>query len=126
MQVGEPRSGFPGLILDPSGPIEVYIFESSDLPDHWSRLDEYEGPGYRRVVTQVSTADGELSAYNIFDHGVFRRFSRGCFSMRVDDALGPRGTNDESEIQPFTKQMDLSKDGRQSTRSRIPRGMGCS
>jgi hypothetical protein len=41
--------------------IEVYIFESLDLPDHWSRLDEFEGLGYRRVVvTQVSTADGEL------------------------------------------------------------------
>jgi gamma-glutamylcyclotransferase (GGCT)/AIG2-like uncharacterized protein YtfP len=56
--------GFPGLILDASGPaVEVHIFESSDLPAHWSRLDEFEGPGYRRVVTQVSTPDGELSAY---------------------------------------------------------------
>ena len=56
--------GFPGLILDPSGPaVEVCLFESSDLPDHWSRLDEFEGPGYRRVVTRVRTADGDLSAY---------------------------------------------------------------
>jgi gamma-glutamylcyclotransferase (GGCT)/AIG2-like uncharacterized protein YtfP len=55
--------GFPGLILDPSGPsVEVYVFESSDLPSHWSRLDEFEGPGYRRVVTQVRTADGDLIA----------------------------------------------------------------
>jgi len=55
--------GFPGLVLDPSGPpVEVYVFESSDLPDHWSRLDEFEGPGYRRVVTQVRIADGDLSA----------------------------------------------------------------
>jgi len=29
------------LILDPSGQvIEVYIFESSELPNHWLRLDE--------------------------------------------------------------------------------------
>jgi len=56
--------GFPGLTLDASGPaIEVHIFESSDLPAHWSRLDEFEGPGYRRVVTQVSTPDGDVSAY---------------------------------------------------------------
>jgi gamma-glutamylcyclotransferase (GGCT)/AIG2-like uncharacterized protein YtfP len=56
--------GFPGLILDPSGPpVEVYVFESLDLPDHWSRLDEFEGPGYRRVVTRVLTAECELSAY---------------------------------------------------------------
>lgn len=56
--------GFPGMILDPSGPaVDVYLFESSDLPDHWSRLDEFEGPDYRRVVTRVHTADGDLSAY---------------------------------------------------------------
>jgi len=56
--------GFPGLILDPDGgPIEVYLFESPDLPAHWSRLDEFEGPGYRRVVTCVHTPDGERSAY---------------------------------------------------------------
>jgi gamma-glutamylcyclotransferase (GGCT)/AIG2-like uncharacterized protein YtfP len=54
--------GFPGLILDPSGPdVEVYLFESSDLPDHWSRLDEFEGAGYRRVVTQVCTPEGNVS-----------------------------------------------------------------
>jgi gamma-glutamylcyclotransferase (GGCT)/AIG2-like uncharacterized protein YtfP/quinol monooxygenase YgiN len=56
--------GFPGLILDPSGPpVEVYLFESSDLPDYWSRLDEFEGPGYRRVVTEVHTIGGKLSAH---------------------------------------------------------------
>ena len=55
--------GFPGLILDASGPaVDVYLFESADLPDHWSRLDEFEGAGYRRVVTRVRTADGDLSA----------------------------------------------------------------
>ncbi|MHA1166069.1 MAG: gamma-glutamylcyclotransferase family protein [Alphaproteobacteria bacterium] len=55
--------GYPGLILDPAGQvIEVYIFESSELPNHWLRLDEFEGAGYRRVVTQVSTVDGDLDA----------------------------------------------------------------
>jgi gamma-glutamylcyclotransferase (GGCT)/AIG2-like uncharacterized protein YtfP len=56
--------GYPGLILDPSGPVvEVYLFESLDLPDHWARLDEFEGDGYQRVITQVRLADGELSAH---------------------------------------------------------------
>ena len=55
--------GFPGLILDPAGPaVDVQVFESPDLPDHWARLDEFEGPGYRRVVTKVRTADGDVSA----------------------------------------------------------------
>ena len=56
--------GFPGLILDPQGPaVDVHLFESSDLPDHWPRLDEFEGPGYRRVVTRVHTTEGDVSAY---------------------------------------------------------------
>ncbi len=56
--------GFPGLVLDPQGTdVEVFLFESLELPDHWSRLDEFEGSGYRRLVTQVRTADGELSSY---------------------------------------------------------------
>jgi gamma-glutamylcyclotransferase (GGCT)/AIG2-like uncharacterized protein YtfP len=55
--------GFPGLILDPCGPaVEVYLVESLELPDHWSRLDEFEGAAYRRVVTQVCTEQGEISA----------------------------------------------------------------
>ncbi len=55
--------GFPGLVLDQSGPlVQVYLFESTDLHDHWPRLDEFEGAGYRRVVTAVSTPDGEVAA----------------------------------------------------------------
>ena len=56
--------GYPGLVLDPRGPVvEVHLFESPDLPGHWTRLDEFEGDGYRRVVTQVHTADGGLDAW---------------------------------------------------------------
>lgn len=56
--------GFPALILDPLGPIvEVDLFESTDLPEHWARLDEFEGTGYRRVVTTVATQEGERSAW---------------------------------------------------------------
>lgn len=56
--------GYPGLVLDPSGlAVEVHLFESADLPDHWPHLDAFEGTGYRRVVTQVLTADGERDAW---------------------------------------------------------------
>lgn len=55
--------GYPGIVLDIAGPtVAVQLFESSDLPDHWSRLDEFEGSGYKRTVTAVSTAEGELMA----------------------------------------------------------------
>ena len=41
--------GYPALVLDPDGSaIRVDVFESVDLPAHWSRLDAFEGPGYQR------------------------------------------------------------------------------
>ena len=56
--------GYPGLVLDSTGPlVDVHLFESSDLPEHWARLDEFEGTEYRRVITQVFTADGDVPAY---------------------------------------------------------------
>jgi gamma-glutamylcyclotransferase (GGCT)/AIG2-like uncharacterized protein YtfP len=55
--------GYPALILDPKGTaIPVHIFESLDLPEHWSRLDDFEGSGYQRVVTTVRTSAGDIEA----------------------------------------------------------------
>ena len=55
--------GFPGLVLDEHGEVvEVQLFESPDLPAHWQRLDEFEGPGYRRVTVAVALAEGTLPA----------------------------------------------------------------
>ena len=48
--------GFPGIVLDDdAGIIQVFVFESTELPDHWDRLDDFEGPGYRRQATEVET-----------------------------------------------------------------------
>ncbi len=55
--------GYPALILDAEGTdVAVQVFESADLPAHWSRLDAFEGPGYRRVVATIRTPDGEIDA----------------------------------------------------------------
>ena len=55
--------GYPALTLDPAGPaVEVHVFDSLDLPSHWSRLDAFEGPGYQRVVTTVRTPEGDVAA----------------------------------------------------------------
>ena len=55
--------GYPGIVLDLDGPtVGVHLFESSDLPDHWTRLDEFEGSAYRRTVTTVSTGEGDVLA----------------------------------------------------------------
>jgi gamma-glutamylcyclotransferase (GGCT)/AIG2-like uncharacterized protein YtfP len=58
------RLGYPALVLDPEGSaVEVDVFESSDLPADWSRLDEFEGPGYARVATTIDTASGPVDAF---------------------------------------------------------------
>jgi len=55
--------GFPVLVLEAAGDeVMVDVFESVDLPAHWSRLDAFEGSGYHRVVSTVSTSDGEIEA----------------------------------------------------------------
>jgi gamma-glutamylcyclotransferase (GGCT)/AIG2-like uncharacterized protein YtfP len=36
-------------------------------PDHWARLDDFEGDGYERVVTTVRTPAGEIDA-SIYVH----------------------------------------------------------
>lgn len=56
--------GFPGLKLDPHGDeIPVHVLESADLPDHWERLDAFEGEEYARVVARVETPLGVISAF---------------------------------------------------------------
>lgn len=55
--------GYPGLVIDPDGDlIDVFVFQSDKLPEHWSRLDAFEGDGYRRVSVAVQTTEGELEA----------------------------------------------------------------
>lgn len=51
--------GYPGLILDDAAdPVEVHVLESTDLPEHWARLDDFEGPGYARRIVTVETGNG--------------------------------------------------------------------
>lgn len=67
-----PTSGYPVVILDPQGdPIEGYVFSADYLPQHWSDLDDYEGEGYRRVLTAVTLDEGgSLDAYiYVLDEG---------------------------------------------------------
>jgi gamma-glutamylcyclotransferase (GGCT)/AIG2-like uncharacterized protein YtfP len=56
--------GYPALVLDPRGPaVGVQVLESDDLPAHWALLDDFEGPGYERVLVTVHTAAGDVEAY---------------------------------------------------------------
>lgn len=60
--------GYPALTLasdDPAaGEVSGLLFVSPDLPGFWPELDEFEGEGYRRVITTVITANSEaVQAY---------------------------------------------------------------
>jgi gamma-glutamylcyclotransferase (GGCT)/AIG2-like uncharacterized protein YtfP len=55
--------GYPALVLEADGPpVEVHLFTSADLPQHWERLDAFEGDGYCRVPVEVETAQGTFAA----------------------------------------------------------------
>lgn len=52
---------YPAFFPDAEAPpVDLLLFESVDLPRHWSRLDDFEGPAYRRVPIIV-TIDGKHS-----------------------------------------------------------------
>lgn len=56
--------GYPGIVLDADGPeVEVHVLSSDALVDDWTRLDEFEGPGYRRATVKVETAAGPIAAW---------------------------------------------------------------
>lgn len=59
--------GHPGLTPDESAPwVGGLLFESAELPDHWSRLDDFEGPGYERVLVSAQLADGRAVATFVY------------------------------------------------------------
>lgn len=58
---------YPALEWDPDGPaVPVHVLESPQLPEHWARLDAFEGEGYRRVVVPVELDSGETTAANVY------------------------------------------------------------
>ena len=47
--------GFPGIKLDTNGTkVEGFLFNSDNINEHWSTLDEFEGEAYERVLTKVT------------------------------------------------------------------------
>ena len=57
--------GCPGIVPSDKGKeVEGFVFSSDHLPDHWLKLDEYEGTGYKRVPVLVKIESGErIEAY---------------------------------------------------------------
>jgi len=61
------KSGYLGLIPNPDGErLPARLFSSPELPEHWRRLDEFEGPDYRRVLIDVEDEDGVFAIANVY------------------------------------------------------------
>ena len=91
------QMGYPGLVLDPEGAeIAVQVLESSALPAHWGRLDEFEGADYRRVAVSVATTHGELGAYI---YVVAPQLTEARFEVEIEKTSGIWSGGDGLEFQ---------------------------
>lgn len=57
--------GYPAIVPSESaGAVEGLVFASAHLPEHWQRLDEFEGDNYVRVLAPVRLqSGGTVEAY---------------------------------------------------------------
>ena len=63
---GEYR-GYPAFTPDKNGEkITGLLFISADLPNHWARLDEFEGIHYKRVIIEAFLEDSQKELCNIY------------------------------------------------------------
>ena len=59
--------GYPGIVLDELGDqVHGFIFSSEELASHWAQLDEFEGDGYKRVVTSAELGDSTVVKAHIY------------------------------------------------------------
>jgi gamma-glutamylcyclotransferase (GGCT)/AIG2-like uncharacterized protein YtfP len=59
--------GYPGIVLDEIGSeVEGFIFSSDELAAHWTRLDEFEGAGYKRVPARATLEDGTIVDAHVY------------------------------------------------------------
>lgn len=59
--------GYSALEWSSLGPrVPALLFTSPDLPDRWSRLDAFEGAGYRRIVVPFFDEAGGRTVANVY------------------------------------------------------------
>jgi gamma-glutamylcyclotransferase (GGCT)/AIG2-like uncharacterized protein YtfP len=59
--------GYPALELGAGEDwVHGLVFTSDALAEHWTRLDDFEGDGYRRVVTPARLPDGREVAAQVY------------------------------------------------------------
>jgi gamma-glutamylcyclotransferase (GGCT)/AIG2-like uncharacterized protein YtfP len=66
--------GYPAFVPDPAAdPVPILVLVADELPDHWDRLDAFEGPGYRRIEIDV------------LDRAGARTIGRACVYQTLPD-----------------------------------------
>jgi gamma-glutamylcyclotransferase (GGCT)/AIG2-like uncharacterized protein YtfP len=59
--------GYPGIVLAADGDaVPGLVFSSDELPQHWARLDAFEGDGYVRELTTARFDDGSTVEVYIY------------------------------------------------------------
>lgn len=59
--------GFPAIIPRPDAEaVRGWVFASDALADHWQRLDDFEGEGYRRVQVDARLETGETVRTHVY------------------------------------------------------------
>jgi gamma-glutamylcyclotransferase (GGCT)/AIG2-like uncharacterized protein YtfP len=60
-------AGYPGIVLsEDGGVVEGLVFSSAELPDHWARLDAFEGEGYVRVPVTARLEGGATVEAHVY------------------------------------------------------------
>lgn len=60
--------GYPAMRWDPAAePVPVHVLVAPDLPDHWTRLDAFEGGAYVRVLVPVHDGDHPILVANLYE-----------------------------------------------------------
>lgn len=71
-----PASGYPGILLNQDdAEVSGLIFTSDNLPEHWQRIDAFEGDGYTRVLTTAKLESG--SAVQAYIYSLSEDYTRG-------------------------------------------------
>ena len=58
--------GFKHCPVNEQQNIKVHILFSDHLTDNWTRLDEFEGDGYQRILCKFELENGEVGVGSIY------------------------------------------------------------
>ena len=62
-------NGYPAFVPRPGHDlVPVHVLTSTALPEHWARLDAFEGADYRRILVPVSLGSGALLVANLYEY----------------------------------------------------------